>query len=191
MRKNRGISLVEVVTGSAVMMLVTLGTMTLMASGLKSLAKTSTDVTLSDKNALGSRWVCEYARASMGATLSNNGSQVSFSLPTLSTKTDSVTGEKEFAFPLANDGVTRGFKVDFAAGTMTDLHMNKVLVKNIMATDPDPKSSNYGKSYAPFSFTMVGPRKAIVIQLITKDKIAGLVRYTRMKNTVLLRNISW
>ena len=191
MKKNRGISLVEVVMGSGLMMLVTLGSMTLMASGLKSLTKTSTDVTLSDKNALGVRWVCEYARQSMGATISNSGSQVNFSLPAMSSKADPVTGEKEFVYPLNSDGQVRGFKVDFAAGTMTDLHMNKVIVKNIAATDPDPKSSNYGKNYQPFSFTMVGPRKAIVIQLITKDKVSGIVRYTRMKNTIVLRNISW
>jgi hypothetical protein len=137
------------------------------------------------------RYVTEYARGAMSATISNNGSQVNFAMPAMSNTADNVTGEKELAFPIVSDGVTRGFSVNFTAGTMTDLHTTKVIVKNITSTDPDPKSSNYGNTYQPFSFSMVGSRKVMVIQLITKDKVNGQVRYQRMKNTVLLRNTSW
>jgi hypothetical protein len=191
MKKNRGSSLTEVVAGAGLMMLITLGTLTLFAQGLTAAARTSTDLTISGKNAQGNRYVCEWARAAMSSTIDSTGNKVTFTVPALSGTADSVTGEKEYVFPATSDGVSRGFMVDFNAGTLTDLKSNRVIVKNITSTDPDPKSSNYGQSYQPFSIATIGSRKAIVIQLITKDKVNGSVRYSRMKNTVLLRNTSW
>ena len=188
MRKNSGSSLIEVVTGAGLMMLITVGTMSLMVSGQRYMTRTTTDLTLAAKNALGLRNISEYARGAMSATITNNGTQVSFTTPAMATTTDSFTGEKELKYPLAGDGVTRGFKVDFTAGTLTDLHTNKVIMKNITGVDPDSHSSTYNQSYAPFSFSQVGAHKVIVIQVITKQKITGTDRYQRMKNTVLLRN---
>jgi hypothetical protein len=189
--KKRGSTLVEVVTGAGLMMLIMLGTLTLFVTGLTATTRTTIDLTIAGKNAQGLRWVTEYARAAMSANINDTGTQIDFTVPAMSATTDTITGEKELAYPVASDGVARGFKVDFNAGTMTDLHSNKVIVRNITSIDPDPKSSNFGKTYQPFSFSMVGSRKVIVIQLITKDKVNGSVRYARMKNTVLLRNTSW
>jgi hypothetical protein len=188
MKKTRGTTLVEVVTGAGLMMLITLGTMSLFVSGVTYVTRTSTDLTLAGKNAQGLRWMSEYARASMTATITTSGNEVDFSIPAQATTTDANTGEKEYKYPLVSDGVTRGFKVDFAAGTLTDLHSNKVLCKNITSTDPDPKSSTYNQAYVPFTFSIVGSHKVIVMQLITKQKINGNTRYERMKETVLLRN---
>jgi hypothetical protein len=188
MKKNQGSSIVEVVTGAGLMMLITLGTMSLLVSGMRYMTRTSTDLTLSGKNAQGLRWVSEYARGAMSAAITNSGKAVSFTVPALSGTTDTNTGEKELTYPVTAASGTRGFSVDFGAGTMTDLHMNKVIMKNISGTDPDPNSSTYGQAYQPFSFSMVGSRKVIIIQVITKQNIAGTTRYTRMKNTVLLRN---
>ena len=187
-KKNRGTSLVEVMTGAVLMMLITVGTMALMVSGLTYMTRTSTDLTLSGKNALGLRWVSEYARGSMSAALSNSGKTVTFVMPKQNTTADSYTGEKELQYPLTTDGVTRGFSVDFSAGTMTDLKSGKVIIKNISSTDPDPASTNYNQAYTPFSFSTVGAHKVIVIQVITKQRVNGVQRYVRMKNTVLLRN---
>jgi hypothetical protein len=188
MKKSRGMSLVEVLTGAGLMMLITLGTMSLMATGLTYVTRTSTDLTLSGKNAQGLRWMSEYARMSMSASIVNSGKEVDFTIPARSTTVDSFTGEKEYIYPLTGDGVVRGFKVDFVAGTLTDLHSNKVIVKNITATDPDPHSSTYNQAYTPFAFSIVGSHKVIVMQLMTKQKINGYPRYARMKETVLLRN---
>jgi hypothetical protein len=179
---------VEVMTGAVLMMLITVGTMALMVSGLTYMTRTSTDLTLSGKNALGLRWVSEYARGAMSATLSNSGKTVNFVMPVQAGTTDAYTGEKELSWPLTSDNVTRGFSVDFTAGTMTDLKSNKVIIKNISPIDPDPQSTAYNQAYTPFSFSTVGSRKVIVIQVITTEKINGVKRYIRMKNTVLLRN---
>jgi hypothetical protein len=188
MKKKRGTTIVEVVMGAVLMMLITLGTMSLMVSGLTYMTRTNTDLTISGKNALGLRYITEYARGSMAATISNSGATVNFTSPAVATTTDSYTGEKELTYPLTGDGVTRGFSVNWTAGTLTDLHTNKVIVKNITSTDPDPNSSTYNQAYQPFSFSMVGSHKVMIIQLITKQTIAGKKRYSRMKNTVLLRN---
>lgn len=188
MKTKRGSSMVEVLMGAILMMLLTLGTMSLLVSGLRYLKRTDGDVVNSGKNALGLRYISEYARAANTATISNSGSQINFTIPAISATTDTYTGEKELVYPMQSDGVTRGFKVDWSAGTLIDLRSNKVIAKNIASIDPDPKSTTYGQTYQPFSFSMVGSRKVIVIQLITRQRIAGSTRYTRMKNTVLLRN---
>lgn len=187
-RRRKGSSLVEVVTGAGVMMLITLGTMSLMVSGLRYMTRTSSDLTLARKNAQGLRWVSELTRAAMSATISSSGTQIDFTTPAMATTTDAYTGEKELSYPVAGDNVARGFKVDFAAGTLKDTRTGRILVKNIASTDPDPNSSTYNQAYQPFTFSMVGSRKVIVIQLITKERITGTTRYQRMKNTVLLRN---
>lgn len=188
MKKKSGSSLVEVVCGAGLMMLITLGTMSLLVSGIRYMTRTTSDLTLAGKNALGLRYVSEYARQAMSATIVSNGNEVDFVTPVRSSVVDNFTGEKELTYPLTSDGVARGFKVDFTAGTMTDLHTGKVVVKNIASKDLDPSSSNYNQAYVPFSFSQVGAHKVIVIQVITKEKIAGATRYQRMKNTVLLRN---
>jgi hypothetical protein len=188
MKKNRGSTIIEVVTGAMLMMLITLGTMSLMTSGLRYMYRTNTDLTISGKNALGLRYVSEYARGALSATITNSGATVNFSSPSMSLTTDANTGERELTYPVVSDGVTRGFSVNFAAGTMTDLHTNKVIIQNITGTDPDPNSSTYNQAYQPFSFSMVGSHKVMIIEVITKQKVAGATRYSRMKNTVLLRN---
>jgi Tfp pilus assembly protein PilW len=188
MKKKRGMSLIEVLTGALLMMLICLGTLSLFVSGLTYMTRTSTDLYLGGKNAQSLRWISEYARGAMSATLSNNGNEVDFVVPIYNTTTDPYTGEKELVYPLTTDGLTHGFKVDFTAGTLTDLKSNKVICKNIVAIDPDPKSSTYKSTYVPFSFSIFGSHKLIVMQLITQQKVNGVTRYERMKDTVLLRN---
>ena len=188
MKKRKGTTLIEVLTGAVLMMLLVLGTMSMFVSGLTYMTRTSTDLYLGGKNAQGLRWMSEYARSAMSATITNGGNEIDFVVPTRSTTTDPNTGEKEYTYPLAGDGLTHGFKVDFTAGTLTDLHSNKVICKNIVAIDPDPTSTSYNGTYTPFSFSIVGTHKVIVMQLITQQKINGVKRYERMKETVRLRN---
>ena len=188
MRKRRGTTLIEAVTGAVVGMLVVLGMMSMFVSGLTYMYRTNTDLYLAGKDAQGLRWMSEYARTAMSATIASGGNEVDFTLPKTNAAADSYTGEKEYTYPLAGDGVTRGFKVDFTAGTLTDLHTGIILAKNITSTDPDPKSSTYNQAYTPFSFSIVGSHKVIVMQIISKQKIDGNLRYERMKETVMLRN---
>lgn len=188
MRKKRATTLIEVLTGALLMMLICLGTLSLFVSGLTYMTRTSTDLYLAGKNAQGLRWISEYARSAMSATITNNGTEVDFVVPKTNTTADQYTGENEYVYPLTTDGLVHGFKIDFTAGTLTDLRNNKVICKNIVQIDPDPKSSTYNSTYTPFSFSIVGSHKVLVMQFITQQKINGVKRYERMKDTVLLRN---
>lgn len=188
MKKSKGFTLIEMITGASLMMLITLGTLSLMVSGLTYMARTTTDLTLAGKNAQGLRWMSEFTRSAMSATITANGNEVDFTLPKTNTTVDANTGEKEYVYPLTGDGVARGFKVDFTAGTLTDVRTGQVLCKNITGIDPDPSSSTYKQAYVPFAFSIVGSHKVIVMQLMTKQSINGNVRYERMKETVKLRN---
>jgi len=188
-RKNAGFgSLIEVLTGAMVMMLLVLGTMSMFVSGLTYMTRTSTDLYIGGKNAQALRWMSEYARSSMSATITNNGTEIDFVVPKQSATADSYTGENEYTFPLTSDGLTHGFKIDFTAGTLTDLKSNKVICKNIVSIDPDKTSSQYNGTYTPFSFSIVGSHKVLVMQIITQQKINGVKRFERMKETVRLRN---
>ncbi|MEA2553620.1 MAG: hypothetical protein QOJ65_1796, partial [Fimbriimonadaceae bacterium] len=100
MRKRRGSSIVEVVMGAGLMMLITLGTMSLLVSGLRYATRTTSDLTMSTKNAQALRWISELSRGAMTATITNAGSQINFALPKDSAVTDAYTGEKEVAYPL-------------------------------------------------------------------------------------------
>lgn len=188
MKKAKGFTLVELVTGAGLMMFITLGTLSLMVTGLTYMARSTADITNAGKNAQGLRWMSEFARTAMSATLANGGNEVDFVLPKVATTTDPNTGEKEYAFPLTGDGVARGFKVDFVAGTLTDVRTGQILCKNITGIDPDPTSTTYHQAYVPFTFSIVGAHKVIVMQLMTQQKINGNIRYERMKETVKLRN---
>lgn len=189
MRKCRGSSLVEVMTGAGFMMLLTLGTMTMLVAGMQSFSRTSTDVTITQKNAQGVRKMAELMRGAMNATIDTDGTRVLFTMPAMSANTDPITGERELTFPTVSDGVVRGFQVNRAAGTLRDLRTNTVLVRNIATLDLEPTSSQYGQAYTPFVLSSVGSKRVVVMQLVTRERVAGTTRFQRMKNTVLLRNI--
>jgi prepilin-type N-terminal cleavage/methylation domain-containing protein len=186
---RRGFTLVEMLTGMALMALLVLGSMTLFASSLRSLQRTDNDVTMTDQNARALRKVSETIRQSMSVTVTNSGKTVSFVLPAYSAAADPVTGEKEVIVPTVSDGVARGYSIDFGAKTLRDLQSGKVLVRNISAVDTDPTSTLYNQAYEPFQLTKIGTYNALTINLITSDSTSGQKRTTRMKTTIILRNM--
>lgn len=177
--------------GAVLFSLVFLGYGALLISGLKSFTRTANDVTVTNPNAQAMRRVADALRPGVNVTILNSGTKITFNNAALSSIVDPVTGEKEVATPIVSDGVARGYNVDFTAGTLTDLATNRVLVKNIIGTDPLPGSSQYNQAYAPFSFSTVGGYKAVTINLITQvgsgGTSKGTVRYQRLKNAVMLR----
>lgn len=188
-RLVRGASVVEVMTGAIVMMLLTLGTMTLMVSGARSFQRTTTDITISEDNAQGIRRVVDAIRSGMSATITESGTRVAYVWPARSNANDSVTGERELISPLTSDGVARAFKVDFATGRLTDVATGTVLVRNIRSTDPDPQSATYNQAYQPFTLVSIGARRGVIVNLITAERVNGQLRYQRMKTTIMLRNV--
>lgn len=187
-RTNRGSSLVEVLTGAGLMMLVTLGAVGLLVGGLQSFSRTSSDLTMTYDNSQGLRRVGENLREAINVTISESGSKIVFNRPAFASTADAITGEKEYIYPFTSDGVTRGYQVNFANGTVTDLQTSKVIVSNVASKDPDKNSTSYNQAYTPFTLTTVGTRKAIVMNLICAEKVGGSTRYQRMKVTYVLRN---
>lgn len=186
--KRRGSSLVEVLTGAGLMMLVTLGAVGMLVGGLQSFSRTSSDLTQTYDNSQGLRRMGENLREGINVAITNGGSTVTFNKPALTASADSDTGEKEYQYPFASDGIARGYSVNFANGTVTDLQTNKVIVSNVASKDPDKDSATYNQAYVPFTLTTVGNRKAVVMNIITSEKVAGTTRYQRMKVTYVLRN---
>lgn len=105
----------------------------------------------------------------------------------MSDSIDPLTGEHEVALPRVWDGVTRSYSIE--GGILRDDQTGQVLVEGIALTDPDPDSSQYGQTYAPFAFSTIGSSRALSIQLITSQFMGVQTRFARLKTTVMLRNM--
>lgn len=188
MRRRRGMTLVEILVALGIVAMVILGSVSLLLSGLTSFSRTSSDAALTGTNAQGLRRVSECLRTAMSVTVSPDGRTVSYQVPALSGSTDPVTGEREYSEPMVSDGTTRSFVVNRTARTLTETATGRVLVRNITDTDPQPGSTQYGQTYAPFSVTTIGSARAVTINLITQERAANQTRYIRLKTTAVIRN---
>jgi len=168
------------------MMLMVIGACSLFFGATKQFYSTEADVDITQSNANGIRYVTQKIRQAMNLTISNNGLTVSYTMPAYSNYYDDVTGERELVVPMVSDGVARSFTV--SGSNLYDDKTGQCLVKNIILTDPDPTSSQYNQTYAPFQLTTIGSRRALTINLISQRKRSTINRYSRMKTTVIIRN---
>lgn len=185
MNQRAGFTLFELLTAMVILSFTLFAILNLLIHGLRSFGKTTTDVNISQQNAQGMRRVIETIRAAVNVTISSDGKTLSYTLPLQSGSADPITGEKEYAIPIASDGVTRFFHI--TNGELRD-QTGRVLVRSIATTDPEPTSSQYNQQYAPFQSTTIGSRRAITVNLITQEQVNGMQRWARMKSTVLIRN---
>ena len=186
MRTRRGMTLIELLAGLSLMLLTLGGVVSLTIGGLKSFSRTNTGIDLSEGNARSMRRVTETLRQAMGVTVLENGARIQYQMPTFSATADPITGEKELLDPLQWDNVTREFRV--TGGNLVD-GSGKILVRNVVLTDPDPASTGYNQAYAPFTLATVGATRSLTVTLMTKaSTTSGTPQFWRLKNTVLLRN---
>ena len=184
--KRRGLSLMELLATMFTLVLV-FGTMVaIQISAGKTLTRVESDLNVSQPPALAMRRICDTLRSAVIVTVATNGKTIYFQLPAYTGANDSVTGEKELAYPLVSDGVARSFSVSNGKLVMTP--GSRVLAKSIANVDPKPDSTQYNQSYANFQSTSIGSRKAITVTLIAKETVMGKERYSRMKSTVLIQN---
>ncbi len=183
--KKRGFTLTELMVGMSMMAFVLFGLLSLLVFGLRSYQRTSVDVENTNKTAQSFRRMTETIRAAADVTVSADGMTLTYYLPKVGS-TDAITGEAEYQIPIVSDGVARSFQV--TGGNLVDKSTNRVLVRNIATVDPDPTSSQYNQTYAPFTATTIGSRRAITLNIIALQSVRGEKRFARMKTTVLIRN---
>ncbi len=183
---RRGMALIELVVGMVALAALVLGSMGMFVWSLRMFSQTDTDIELSQEGALAMRRISEKMRGAMSMTLSEGGDKVTYVLPKRESTADPDTGEAEYLYPLVSDGVTRSFTV--GNGKLVDDATGAVLVDNVVLTDPDPKSSQYNKTYAPFQLTTIGSRRALTLNLIARKTTPSGARYVRYKTTTILRN---
>jgi len=160
----------------------------LLQFGLEGFTRTVNDVTVTNQNAQNMRRITDALRGAINVTISNSGTTISFNNPKLSGSVNATTGEKELIYPLTSDGIARGYSVNTTTGKLTETQSGRVLVQNIISTDPQVGSSQYGQTYAPFSNSIIGGSKAVTVNLITQAGQANYVKYERFKTTVYLRS---
>ena len=185
-RTRRGMTLIELMASLSLMVLLMVGTGAMMVGGLRSFQRTSASIDQSETNARTMRRITETLRQAVGVTVSTDGRSVQFQLPRLTVSADAITGERELLDPIQADGVARSYSV---IGTeLIDGSTGRVLVKDVILTDPDPASSGYGQSYRPFELGTVGSTKAVTVTTMTRKSITSGTTFWRLKSTVLLRN---
>lgn len=185
-RRHGGYTLTEVLTTCGLMMFLILGVMELLSFGARTYQRTTTDADLTNTNVNGTRRVVDALRQAMSISISSDGKKVEYFLPLRSDSNDPTTGERELLDPLTPEITARSFEI--SNGELKDTATGRILVKNILLTDPDPTSSQYGQAYAPFQVTTIGSRRALTVNLITDRQTSSGERYVRMKTTVLVRN---
>jgi hypothetical protein len=186
--RRRGATLVELILGMSITVVVVLASAELLLSGLKSYNRTTVEVGLNNQNAQGLRRVSQSLREALAVTVSADGRRIDYTLPQRSAANNPVTGEREFIDPPVSDGVARHYVVNMTNGTLVDGVTGRVLVRNIVARDPQVGSSQFNQNYAPFQLTTIGSLRAVSINLITLDKANGKDRYARMKTAAVVRN---
>jgi prepilin-type N-terminal cleavage/methylation domain-containing protein len=186
--RTRGFTLTELVIGLALFTIVSLAALALMTQASVQFNLTSTETNLNSENAQGLRNVQKALRGAMSATINSAGTRIDYTMPKLSTTKDATTGEFEYVDPLVSDGAAHYFIVNMVNGNLVD-NNNHVICRNIIKTDPDPSSTQFGKAYLPFQASNVGSVKALTITLITQDQVGTRTRYVRYKTSVQLRNV--
>jgi Tfp pilus assembly protein PilV len=187
MRKQRGISLAELMVAVVMMGFVLFSTLSLLISGLLSYARTTADQSNAQPTAQVMQKIMETIRPAMSVSVANNGNTLNYTLPKVSTNTDPVTGEKEYVTPLTSDGVTRSFVI--SGGNLVQNPGGRILLRGISTTDPDPRSSLYNQNYLPFTITTMSTRQAVTINLILSTHVPMQTRFAKSKTTVALENI--
>jgi prepilin-type N-terminal cleavage/methylation domain-containing protein len=195
--RERGFSLLELMMSLTIISMILAATVGMFSMGMRSFRRTTTDAELHMKNANGLRRLSQEIRGAMSATVTADERTCTYTLTyqnaRLSAVADPITGERELRYPLTSDNILRTYRVSIPngrdGGTLTS-PTGKVLVRNILAKDPAPKSSQMNKDYRPFQLTTIGSLRAITLNLITEDPkaVPGGRRYVRMKTTVILRN---
>ncbi len=184
--KRRGLTLVELMATLAAAGMAIAGAFAVLLNSMQSFRRIQSDVSVSQPNSQAVRRITETLRGAFSITISNSGRTISYTLPAYTSIADPISGERELAFPLRSDGTARSFAV--ANGLLTANPGGRVLMRNVLATDPLPGSTQYNLAYAPFQSTTIGSRRAITVTLIAQETIRGKPRYARMKSTVLIQN---
>lgn len=184
--KRRGMTLVELMAAMAIMGLTVAAMLSLFVFGTRTSRRTIADVNTAQTNSQALRRISETLREAATVSISNNGTVVTYQLPQRMNSNDPVTGERELIIPVVGDGVNRTFTV--SNGTLTDSVNGRVLLRGIMATDPEPDSTQFNQTYPPFQLSTIGSRRAVTIQLITSERVGGQQRVARLKTTTLIRN---
>lgn len=187
MRKQHAITLAELLVGMSLFMMLLMGTLTLLISGLNSYGKTTTDVNVDQPASQALRRISETLRPAMSVTLDAATNKLSFKLPQKTLSPSSYTGEKEYIVPLVADATNYYYQVK--DGKLYEFPGGRVLLTNIESVDPDPQSSQYNQPVTPFQSTTIGAARCVTLNFITADTFKGVKRYSRLKTTVILENV--
>lgn len=184
--KQRGMSLVELMMSLMLLVMALFGMQMLLITGLKAANNTTASTTITQTNAQAIRRAMSNMNEAMSATISDNGRRIDYVMPQRSNSVDTITGQKEFTIPLVSDGVSRYFRV--TGGKLID-ESGRTIARDITERDLDPNSSQYNQTYAPFQFTTIGSTRAITVNFVTSQGKGSNLRYTKMKSTIMLRNV--
>lgn len=185
--RRRAFTLTELLVSLGLLGLVVAGASALTMAGLRRYANTQADVDATQEASLAAQTVVESVRQALSVQIQNGGFRLVYELPALAPSIDATTGERELAEPLRSDGAVRAFSVQ--DGRLIDETTGRVVARSLVTTDPEPSSTQFGQTVAPFQLTTIGSRRAITVNLICLERTPGGQRYARFKTTFIVRNV--
>ena len=181
-RKNRGVSLLEVMVSSTVSLLAITGAVALMIQGSTVWYKGEGKMLAETQSQRAVRMISGELREAMSVTVDGNGLGVSYRLPVI----DSNTGN--YTTPAIWDNVTR--RIEYLEGNLRVVTGGsaRVISHNVILTDP--QSTGGASSYVIFApGTGLIIRKLSVMVATQTSTTRGSYTKSRSRETIYLRNI--
>lgn len=180
-KKQRGSTLVELLTASGVTTLVLLGSLSILFAGSASWAQGVGKIGAETDAQMSVRTVSEALSEAMSVTVDPNGMGLSYRVPLKDASGD-------FALPVTWDGVNRRIEVEGTKLAMIDGGNKRIIASGLIFTDP--VSVHGSKPYELFTPGQGNVTRQVTIEVATKRLgFHAKPLLSRSRETIFLRNI--
>lgn len=177
-RRKRGATLLEVVTGASLSAFTLVGGVACFIAGMMSWLKGVGAMDSISKSQDSVKLMSQQLREAMTVSISTDSYTVTYSLP----KKDE---SGSYILPLVTDGVTRQFSVSNGNLTQTIGSTTRTVTKNVLTTDPATNST-----YSVFTANNGDITRQVIITLVTsKQGFRNNWTPSRSRESVFLRNV--
>ena len=180
-KKQRGATMVEVVTGAAITTLVLFGSTAAMISGMNSWARGQGKIDADSQSQKAVRVISMELRQAMTVTVDSNGLGLTYRLP-------SKDANGDYIIPVVWDNIYR--RIEYSNGVIKILtgENNHVICRNVILTDPF--STGGVASYKIFTAGSGAITRQLVVMIATRTNGARTENVTgRVRESIYLRNI--
>lgn len=176
--RQRGTTLIEVVTGAAISVITLVGGVGCFMAGMMSWMKGVGAMDSISKSQNSVKLMAQQLREAMSVSISTDGNTVTYAIPT---KDESGS----YVLPLASDGVNRQFTLSNGTLSQVTGSSSRIVAKNVLSTDPATNAA-----YSIFTANSGDVTRQVVITLVTSQQgFRNNWTPSRSRESVYLRNV--